>query len=47
VGIALASLAPDAVCISTYPDTHEAFTLGAIEAGCDVFVDGIAGTDGH
>src|ERR1700730_14763118 len=39
VGAALASLAPDAVCISTYPDTHEAFTLAAIEAGCDVFVE--------
>ena len=33
VGVALASLAPDAVCISTYPDTHEAFTLAAFEAG--------------
>jgi predicted dehydrogenase len=39
VHIALASLAPDAVCISTYPDTHEAFTLAAIEAGCHVFVE--------
>ena len=39
VGSALASLAPDAVCISTYPDTHEAFTLAAIEAGCHVFVE--------
>jgi len=39
VGIALSSLAPDAVCISTYPDTHEAFTLAAIEAGCHVFVE--------
>ena len=39
VGMALASLAPDAVCISTYPDTHEAFTLAAIEAGCHVFVE--------
>src|ERR1700739_1907463 len=39
VGIALASLAPDAVCISPYPDTHEAFTLAAIEAGCHVFVE--------
>ena len=39
VGTALARVAPDAVCISTYPDTHEAFTLAAIEAGCDVFVE--------
>jgi predicted dehydrogenase len=36
---ALATLTPDAVCISTYPDTHEAFTLAAIEAGCHVFVE--------
>jgi len=36
---ALASLAPDAVCISTYPDTHEAITIASIEAGCDVFVE--------
>jgi predicted dehydrogenase len=36
---ALESLAPDAVCISTHPDTHEAFTLAAIEAGCHVFVE--------
>src|ERR1700735_921437 len=39
VHIALASSTPDAVCISTYPDTHEAFTLAAIEAGCHVFVE--------
>ena len=39
VNIALASLAPDAVCISTYPDTHEAFTLAALDAGCHVFVE--------
>jgi len=38
-GIALATVSPDAVCISTYPDTHEAFTLAAIEAGCHVFVE--------
>ncbi len=38
-GSALASLAPDAVCISTYPDTHEALALAAIEAGCHVFVE--------
>src|ERR1700744_2869862 len=39
MGPALVSLAPDAVCISTYPDTHEAFTLAAIDAGCHVFVE--------
>jgi predicted dehydrogenase len=36
---ALATLSPDAVCISTYPDTHEAFTLAAFKAGCHVFVE--------
>jgi predicted dehydrogenase len=36
---ALAKLSPDAVCISTYPDTHERFTLAALEAGCHVFVE--------
>lgn len=36
---ALARLAPDAVCISTYPDTHEAIAMASIEAGCDVFVE--------
>jgi len=36
---ALASLTPNAVCISTHPDTHEAFTLAAIEIGCHVFVE--------
>src|SRR3984885_10156909 len=39
VGVALATVAPDAVCISTYPETHEAFTLAAIKAGCHVFVE--------
>ena len=39
VDAALASLKPDAVCISTYPETHEAFTLAAIKAGCHVFVE--------
>jgi predicted dehydrogenase len=38
-GVALRSLKPDAVCISTYPDTHEAFTLAAFDAGCHVFVE--------
>jgi predicted dehydrogenase len=30
---------PDAVCISTYPDTHEAFAVQALEAGCHVFLE--------
>lgn len=30
---------PDAVCISTYPDTHEAFAVKAFEKGCHVFVE--------
>lgn len=36
---ALASTQPDAVCISTYPDTHEAFALMALEANCHVFIE--------
>lgn len=30
---------PDAVCISTYPDTHEAFAVKALEKGCHVFIE--------
>ena len=30
---------PDAVCISTYPDTHEAFAIQALEADCHVFIE--------
>jgi len=36
---ALAETRPDAVCIATYPDTHEAFALHALEAGCHVFIE--------
>lgn len=36
---ALAETKPDAVCISTYPDTHEQFALMALEAGCHVFIE--------
>ncbi len=36
---ALAETKPDAVAISTYPDTHEAYALAALEAGCDVFIE--------
>ncbi len=30
---------PDAVCISTYPDTHESFAIRAMEKGCHVFIE--------
>lgn len=30
---------PDAVCISTYPDTHEEMAVRAMEQGCHVFVE--------
>ncbi|OUU27625.1 MAG: oxidoreductase [Verrucomicrobia bacterium TMED44] len=36
---ALTELRPDAVCISTYPDTHYPFTKLALEAGCHVFTE--------
>ncbi len=36
---ALAQTKPDAVCISTYPDTHEAYCIEALEAGCHVFIE--------
>ena len=36
---ALKETKPDAVCISTYPDTHEAFALMAFEQGCHVFME--------
>jgi predicted dehydrogenase len=36
---ALRSTRPDAVCISTYPDTHEAYAVQALEQGCHVFVE--------
>jgi predicted dehydrogenase len=36
---AMSATKPDAVCISTYPDTHEAFALKALEAGCHVFIE--------
>src|SRR5690606_18486920 len=34
---ALAETRPDAVCISTYPDTHEEYAIQAMEHGCHVF----------
>jgi predicted dehydrogenase len=33
------STKPDAVCISTYPDTHEPFAIRALESGCHVFIE--------
>lgn len=36
---ALAETKPDAICISTYPDTHEAFAIMALESGCHVFIE--------
>jgi predicted dehydrogenase len=36
---ALSRSAPDAVCISTYPDTHEDFAISAFEHGCHVFIE--------
>lgn len=30
---------PDAVCISTYPDTHESYAVMAFEAGAHVFIE--------
>jgi predicted dehydrogenase len=36
---ALAETKPDAVCISTYPDTHEHFAILAFEKGCHVFIE--------
>jgi predicted dehydrogenase len=36
---ALTTTQPDAVCISTYPDTHEAYAIRALEQGCHVFIE--------
>jgi predicted dehydrogenase len=36
---ALARTKPDAVCISTYPDTHAAYAIAAFEAGAHVFLE--------
>ncbi len=38
-GEALEKTKPDAVCISTYPDTHESYAVQAFEAGCHVFIE--------
>src|SRR5690606_33945195 len=36
---ALEATKPDAVCISTYPDTHESYAIRAFEKGCHVFIE--------
>ncbi len=36
---ALAATQPDAVSISTYPDTHAPFATAALNAGCHVFIE--------
>lgn len=36
---ALVTTKPDAVCISTYPDTHEEYAIMALEQGCHVFIE--------
>ena len=36
---ALAETKPDAVSISTYPDTHAAYAIAALDAGCHVFIE--------
>ena len=37
--LALSETKADAVCISTYPDTHEAYAVAAFEAGAHVFLE--------
>jgi predicted dehydrogenase len=39
IDIALSSSNPDAVCIATYPDTHEEYALKALGKGCHVFLE--------
>lgn len=36
---ALEACRPDAICISSYPDTHAPYTRAALLAGCDVFIE--------
>jgi predicted dehydrogenase len=36
---ALKTTKPDAVSISTYPDTHEEYAIKSFEAGCHVFIE--------
>ena len=36
---ALTATAPDVVCISTYPDTHEEYAVASLQAGAHVFLE--------
>lgn len=36
---ALTATRPDAVCLTTWPDTHEAYALAALAAGCHLFIE--------
>jgi predicted dehydrogenase len=36
---ALTQTRPDAVCIATYPDTHEEYAVMAMQQGCHVFIE--------
>ncbi|WP_129543420.1 Gfo/Idh/MocA family protein [Serratia sp. 1D1416] len=36
---ALAVTRPDAVCLTTWPDTHEPYALAALAAGCHLFIE--------
>jgi predicted dehydrogenase len=36
---ALEDTRPDAVCISTYPDTHEEIALQSLDYGCHIFIE--------
>lgn len=36
---ALQQTKPAAVCISTYPDTHEDYAIAAFQSGCHVFIE--------
>jgi predicted dehydrogenase len=48
--LALEKTRPDAVAISTYPDTHEGYAVKSLENGCHVFIekplaDSVAGAE--
>lgn len=36
---AIEATSPDAVCISTYPDTHEEYAIASFKKGCHVFTE--------
>ena len=37
--LAISETNPDAVCISTYPDTHEEISLHALDNNCHIFLE--------